>query len=195
MKKVKVKVKSLSLIILSICLMFCLTTSVFATDSLVDITSNTTGKTNTANTAGTITSIDSPTFSTVSETVYAKSNAAVKSSYSTSSSNLSNLIKDQSVTRTGISSNGWSRIQLANGNTGYVQSTYLTTTAPTTSAPITTTNTTNTSVYKNTTTTQNKTTNTLPQTGLEDNTGMFIIIGVCVVAAIYAYRKIREYNI
>lgn len=44
-------------------------------------------------------------------------------------------------------------------------------------------------------TTANKVTNTLPQTGVtEDITVMFFII-VCVVSAIYAYKKIRDYNI
>lgn len=37
--------------------------------------------------------------------------------------------------------------------------------------------------------------NTLPQTGVtEDITVMFFII-VCVVSAIYAYKKIRDYNV
>ena len=44
-------------------------------------------------------------------------------------------------------------------------------------------------------TTTNKVGNTLPQTGVtEDITVMFFII-VCVVSAIYAYKKIRDYNI
>ena len=38
-------------------------------------------------------------------------------------------------------------------------------------------------------------TNTLPQTGItEDITVMFFII-VCAVSAIYAYKKIRDYNV
>ena len=38
-------------------------------------------------------------------------------------------------------------------------------------------------------------TNTLPQTGVtEDITVMFFIV-VCAVSAIYAYKKIRDYNI
>ena len=41
----------------------------------------------------------------------------------------------------------------------------------------------------------NKVGNTLPQTGVtEDITVMFFII-VCVVSAVYAYKKIRDYNI
>lgn len=37
--------------------------------------------------------------------------------------------------------------------------------------------------------------NTLPQTGVtEDITVMFFII-VCVISAIYAYKKIRDYNV
>lgn len=44
-------------------------------------------------------------------------------------------------------------------------------------------------------TTTNKVGNTLPQTGVtEDITVMFFII-VCIVSAVYAYKKIRDYNI
>lgn len=187
----KVKVKSLSLIILSIILMFCLATSVLATD-LIDVTSNSTGTTNTANTTTTntqnITQIDTPTFSSVTQTVYAIKNTNIKESYSTSSTTIGTLLKDQSIKRTGVSSNGWSRVETSDGKTGYVQTSDLTTTAPTT----TQVNTTNTSVYNNTT---NDATNTLPQTGIGDNTGMIIIVGICVISAIYAYKKIRDYNI
>ncbi len=43
--------------------------------------------------------------------------------------------------------------------------------------------------------TENGTGNTLPKTGVtEDITVMFFIV-VCVVSAIYAYKKIRDYNI
>lgn len=34
----------------------------------------------------------------------------------------------------------------------------------------------------------------LPKTGIADNTVVFIIVGVCAVAAIYAYKKVRDYK-
>lgn len=34
----------------------------------------------------------------------------------------------------------------------------------------------------------------LPKTGIADNTIVFALVGVCVVAAIYAYRKVRDYK-
>ena len=45
----------------------------------------------------------------------------------------------------------------------------------------------------------NKTTNTtnttsLPKTGAND-TGMWVLIGACVVAAVYTYKKVRDYNV
>lgn len=35
---------------------------------------------------------------------------------------------------------------------------------------------------------------TLPQTGVQGDTTLFIFIGICIVSAIYAYVKIRKYN-
>lgn len=56
----------------------------------------------------------------------------------------------------------------------------------------TTTNTVNTT--NNTVNKVNNTTNTLPKTGIEDSpAGIIMIIGV--VSAIYAYKKIRDYNV
>lgn len=50
-------------------------------------------------------------------------------------------------------------------------------------------------VVDNNNTAENGTENSLPQTGVtEDITVMFFIV-VCVVSAIYAYKKIRDYNI
>jgi len=40
----------------------------------------------------------------------------------------------------------------------------------------------------------NSTNTTVPYTGL-NNTSIFIIIGICGISAIYAYKKIRDYNI
>ena len=54
----------------------------------------------------------------------------VRSSYSTSSGSIGSLQEGDSVTRTGIGDNGWSRVSY-NGSTGYIFSQYLTTTAPT----------------------------------------------------------------
>lgn len=34
----------------------------------------------------------------------------------------------------------------------------------------------------------------LPKTGIADNTIVFAVVGVCAVAAIYAYRKVRDYK-
>lgn len=70
-----------------------------------------------------------PTFSDVNQTVYATTQVNIRSSYSTSSSRIGSLQKGQSVTRTGIGSNGWSRVSY-NGQTGYIDSSYLTTTKP-----------------------------------------------------------------
>ena len=50
-------------------------------------------------------------------------------------------------------------------------------------------------IQPTTNTTNNMGDNTLPQTGVtEDITVMFFII-VCVISAIYAYKKIRDYNV
>ena len=68
-------------------------------------------------------------FSSVNETVYATASVNVRSSYSTSSSIIGGLDEGQSVTRTGIGDNGWSRISY-NGSTAYVSSDYLTKTKP-----------------------------------------------------------------
>ena len=44
-------------------------------------------------------------------------------------------------------------------------------------------------------TVNNADTNTnLPETGLEDNTMIYIVLGVSAVAAIYAYKKVRDYK-
>lgn len=70
-----------------------------------------------------------PTFQSVNQTVYATTEVNVRASYSTSSSRIGSLQKGQSVTRTGIGNNGWSRVTF-NGQTGYINSQYLTTTKP-----------------------------------------------------------------
>lgn len=50
---------------------------------------------------------------------------------------------------------------------------------------------TNTNTNKNTKT--NNTNTTLPQTGIDSS--MVFIIAICGISAIYAYKKIRDYNI
>lgn len=56
----------------------------------------------------------------------------------------------------------------------------------TTTNNVTTNNTTNTN--------RNTNTNTLPKTGIEDSpAGIIMVIGV--ISAIYAYKKIRDYNV
>lgn len=49
----------------------------------------------------------------------------------------------------------------------------------------------------NTSTTYNttNTTSTLPKTGVTDGYVVAILMVVCAISAIYAYRKIRDYNI
>lgn len=42
-------------------------------------------------------------------------------------------------------------------------------------------------------TTKNNTTNTMPNTGIESTS--MVIIAICVISAIYAYKKIRDYNV
>ncbi len=46
-----------------------------------------------------------------------------------------------------------------------------------------------------TTTNRVNTTQTLPQTGVTDGYVVAILVIVCAISAIYAYRKIRDYNI
>lgn len=77
----------------------------------------------------TVTTPQPPKFQDVNQTVYAKSEVNVRGSYSTSSALLGKLPKGESVTRTGIGDNGWSRV-IYNGKTAYINSSYLTTTKP-----------------------------------------------------------------
>lgn len=73
--------------------------------------------------------VTEPTFRAVNETVYAIRNVNVRESYSTSSRILGSLSKDESVTRIGIGSNGWSKVTYK-GATAYISANYLTTTKP-----------------------------------------------------------------
>ena len=47
--------------------------------------------------------------------------------------------------------------------------------------------------YNNVNTTQN--TETLPQTGVTDGYVVAILVTVCAISAVYAYRKVRDFNI
>lgn len=66
-------------------------------------------------------------FSDTNETVYTTDRCNVRKSYSTSSDKITTLEKGTSLKRTGVSSNGWSRVSY-NGGTAYISSKYLTTT-------------------------------------------------------------------
>ncbi len=72
---------------------------------------------------------EEPTFTSVNETVYAKQTVNIRESYTTSSKILGSLQKGKEVTRTGVGSNGWSKVTY-NGKTAYISSSYLTTTKP-----------------------------------------------------------------
>lgn len=77
----------------------------------------------------TVTPKAEPVFTTVNQTVYAKSETNVRESYSTTSSSFGMLSTGESVTRIGIGDNGWSKVTY-NGKTAYIYSNNLTTTKP-----------------------------------------------------------------
>ena len=58
---------------------------------------------------------------------------------------------------------------------------------------INTTNT-NTNINTNTSYRTNTNTETLPKTGVTDGYVVAILVTVCAISAIYAYKKIRDYN-
>ena len=68
-------------------------------------------------------------FRGVNETVYATSKCNVRESYSTGSNKVGSLSAGSTVKRTGISDNGWSKVEF-NGKTAYVSSQFLTTQKP-----------------------------------------------------------------
>lgn len=71
-----------------------------------------------------------PTFTSKKETVYAKDDGIrIRASYSTSSDILGSLNKGDSITRTGVGDNGWSKVTY-NGQTAYISTSLLTTTKP-----------------------------------------------------------------
>lgn len=91
--------------------------------STAETTPSTTTSSATATTA--TTTEPEPTFTSVNETVYAIQSCNVRSSYSTTSNKVGGLQVGQEITRTGIGSNGWSKISY-NGTTAYVKTTLLT---------------------------------------------------------------------
>lgn len=69
-------------------------------------------------------------YQAVNETVYTTGSANIRSGASTNDSIIKTASKGTSMTRTGIGSNGWSRVEF-NGQTCYVSSDLLSTTKPT----------------------------------------------------------------
>ncbi len=79
-------------------------------------------------------------------------------------------------------------------NSNSLSSNTVTTNTTTNITTNTTTNTTSNTIVQPDTNKQSESGNNLPQTGVtEDITVMFFII-VCVIVAIYAYKKIRDYK-
>lgn len=72
---------------------------------------------------------EEPTFKNTNDKMYAKKEINVRQSYSTSSAKIGSLKAGESITRTGIGSNGWSKVTY-NGTTGYIQTSLLTTEEP-----------------------------------------------------------------
>ena len=88
---------------------------------------STTGSSNSNNTKSEKPS--EPTFKSANDTVYATGNINVRKSYSADSDLLGQLKTGDSVTRTGIGDNGWSKVTY-NGSTGYIKTSLLTTEEP-----------------------------------------------------------------
>lgn len=70
-----------------------------------------------------------PKFTDVNETVYITSRCNVRKSYTTSSEKITTLDEGTKLIRKSIGDNGWSKVEY-NGQTAYISSQYLTTTAP-----------------------------------------------------------------
>lgn len=79
----------------------------------------------------TSTTKNEPTFTETNQTVYVYNTESVnvRSGPGTSYSSLGRVARNTAVTRTGVGSNGWSRVSY-NGQTAYISSSYLTTTKP-----------------------------------------------------------------
>lgn len=70
-----------------------------------------------------------PTFKSANDKVYATGDINIRKSYSADSEKIGTLKAGESVTRTGISDNGWSKVSY-NGGTGYIKTSLLTTEEP-----------------------------------------------------------------
>ncbi len=70
-----------------------------------------------------------PTFKSANDKVYATGDINIRKSYSADSDKIGTLKAGESVTRTGISDNGWSKVSY-NGETGYIKTSLLTTEEP-----------------------------------------------------------------
>lgn len=70
-----------------------------------------------------------PTFKSANDKVYATGDINIRKSYSADSDKIGTLKAGESVTRTGISDNGWSKVSY-NGGTGYIKTSLLTTEEP-----------------------------------------------------------------
>lgn len=99
-------------------------------DTQTQTPSNTTNTGNTNASSNTNTS-NEPTFTETNQTVYVHNTESVnvRSGPGTSYSSLGRVARNTAVTRTGVGSNGWSRVSY-NGQTAYISSSYLTTTKP-----------------------------------------------------------------
>lgn len=92
-------------------------------------TNPTTPTTNTTTPNTNTTTPNEPTFTDVNQTVYTTDKVNLRKSYSTSSAKITTVDKGTKLTRTGVGSNNWSRINY-NGQTVYISSQYLTTDVP-----------------------------------------------------------------
>ena len=70
------------------------------------------------------TTTSEPTFKTAKDTVYATGNINIRKSYNTDSEIIGKLEIGDSISRTGIGDNGWSKVSY-NGSTGYIKTSLL----------------------------------------------------------------------
>ena len=77
------------------------------------------------------------TYKEVNETVWATAGVNIRKGAGTNYSIIGSLVKNGSITRIGVGSNGWSKVKYGN-STGYISSEYLTTTNPNPGAESTT---------------------------------------------------------
>lgn len=70
-----------------------------------------------------------PTFKSANDKVYATGDINIRKSYSADSEKIGSLKEGESITRTGISNNGWSKVSY-NGGIGYIKTSLITTEEP-----------------------------------------------------------------